>query len=227
MDKPASTWALVPLKSPDRAKSRLAAVLSPAQRARLFLTLAERVVRALLKTPGIDHVAVVTASPALAALSRSLGALPLVQSADAGMCSALDFGLRELRLPDTDRVLMIAGDLPLISPAALTAFLAQAPHEHGVALVPDRKRAGTNVLLCAPPHVIAPGFGERSFERHLAAATAADIEARVLPIEELALDLDEREDVDYLAARDSVTAAELFEAGDPDVPQARHRAVAG
>src|SRR5262245_30489279 len=106
------TWALIPLKSPDRAKSRLAGVLNALQRERLFLMLAERVVRSLIATPGIDKVAVVTASPKLAAFSRSLQALPLLQSADTGMSAALKSGLGELGLRETDRVLMIPGDLP-------------------------------------------------------------------------------------------------------------------
>ena len=63
IDKLPSTWALVPLKSPDRAKSRLAGVLSPVQRTTLFFALAERVIHALRGTPGIDNVVVVTASP--------------------------------------------------------------------------------------------------------------------------------------------------------------------
>jgi 2-phospho-L-lactate guanylyltransferase len=229
--KQAATWALVPLKSPDRAKSRLAGVLSPAQRASLFLVLAERVISALRATPGIDHVAVVTASPAIADFSRSLQAHPLVQTADAGMSAALEAGLHELRAFAPARVLMIPGDLPLISPAALSRFLASAGHAPGVAIVPDRRRAGTNLLLCAPPDAVAPCFGGHSFERHLAAAAAAGVDARVLHIEELALDLDEPQDLEYLQSQDSASAAQLFEARprpavDAEVREAWRRAVA-
>jgi len=233
MDQPATTtWALIPLKSADRAKSRLAGVLSPVQRTRLFLTLADRVIRALLDTPGIDKVALVTASSELAAFGRSLGATALMQPADAGMSAALDFGLRELEPLKVDRVLMIPGDLPLISPEVLARFLARAGKGPGIALVPDRKGAGTNLLLCAPPHAVAPSFGERSFERHLAAAAAAGIEARVLPIQELALDLDEPEDLEQLQSRDSARAAQLLHGPERTVanealPEARHRAVIG
>ena len=137
IDKQAATWALVPLKSPDRAKSRLAGVLTPARRARLFLALAERVICALRATPGIDNVAVVTASPEIADFSRSLQACPLVQPADAGMSAALEFGLRELQALAPDRVLMIPGDLPLISSAALAA-------------VSGRRRASVAALRSCP-----------------------------------------------------------------------------
>ena len=131
------------------------------------------------------------------------------------MSAALESGLRELgtlKAPETpERVLMVPGDLPLISPAALTTFLADAGRGPGVAIVPDRRRVGTNLLLCAPPHAIAPCFGGHSFERHLAAAAAARIEARVLHIEELALDLDEPQDLEYLQSQDSTLAGQLLE----------------
>ena len=95
--------------------------------------------------------------------------------------------------------------------------------------MPDRRRVGTNLLLCSPPHAIAPCFGGHSFERHLAAAAAAGVEARVLDVEDLALDLDEPSDLEYLQLQDGASAARLFEAGpsavDASVREVRRRAV--
>jgi 2-phospho-L-lactate/phosphoenolpyruvate guanylyltransferase len=211
IDKQVATWALVPLKSPERAKSRLAGVLNPEQRVRLFFALAEQVICSLRATNGIDNVAVVTASAEIAAFSRSLHAVPLVQSADAGMSAALDSGLRELQSLEPARVLMVPGDLPLISSLVIERFLQAAGRDAGIAIVPDRHRVGTNLLLCTPPHAIAPSFGGHSFERHLAAAAAAGVSARVLHVEELALDLDEPDDLDQLRSSDNEKAMQLFE----------------
>ena len=61
--------------------------------------------------------------------------------------------------------------------------------------------AGTNALLCVPPDVLAPCFGEQSFQRHLAAARAANLHARILEIDALALDLDEPADLEELRRR--------------------------
>lgn len=222
-DTRASTWALVPLKSPERAKSRLAGVLSPDQRVRVFFALAERVIKSLRATPGIGRVGVVTASADIADFARSLQAEPFVQTTDAGMTAALTAGLAELRAFAPERVLMIPGDLPLISPAALQAFLDAAHEGEGVTVVPDRRRVGTNLLLCSPPCAIAPCFGGHSFERHLAAAAAAGVAARVVNDDDLALDLDEPDDLAHLEARDSASAAQLFDA----LHIARRTAVAG
>lgn len=194
----ASTWALVPLKSSERAKSRLAEVLDVEQRQRLFFSLAERVILALNESERVDAVAIVTSSREVAAFARSLHAVPIMQEADVGMSPALELALQSLQTMQPQRVLMVPGDLPLISACAVDAiFQAQISSEQ-VVLVPDRRREGTNALLCSPPHVIAPRFGADSFARHLHAARATGIATRVLEIEELALDLDCVDDLDYL-----------------------------
>ena len=211
-EKPAPTWAMVPLKSPERAKSRLAAALSPEQRLRLFFLLAERVIRTLQATRGIDSVAVVTASAEIAAFARSLGAVPVLQTNDFGMSASFDLALGELQLTEPQRVLMLPGDLPLISSGALEAVLSAAGTGPAIVVVPDRHRVGTNALLCSPPRALAPCFGGHSFERHLAAARAAGVTPRVLELEALALDLDHPEDLDDLRRRDGALAEQLLAA---------------
>jgi 2-phospho-L-lactate guanylyltransferase len=208
-DKQALTWAMVPLKSRERAKSRLASVLSPEQRLRLFFALATRVIRTLQATRGIDAVAVITASTEVAAFAQSLGAVAMLQSADFGMSAAFDTAIRELNVTKPRRVLMLPGDLPLVSTSALEEVLA-ANTDTGVVIVPDRHRVGTNALLCDPPQALAPCFGGHSFERHLITARAAGVDVRVLEVDALALDLDNPEDLDYLRERDSTVAEHLL-----------------
>ncbi len=220
-EKQSLSWALVPLKSRERAKSRLATVLSPEQRTHLFFRLAERVIRTLQATRGVDAVAVITASAEIAAFARSLGATPILQSADFGMSAAFEQAVGELQITNAQRVLMLPGDLPLISSAALEALLTTAGNEPGVVVVPDRHRTGTNALLCAPPRALSPCFGGHSFERHIAAAKTANVKAQVFEHDALALDLDHPEDLDYLQTQDAALAAELLIA-KPAVTTAAH-----
>jgi 2-phospho-L-lactate/phosphoenolpyruvate guanylyltransferase len=209
-DKHASTWALVPLKSSERAKSRLAEILDPEQRAQLFYAMAERVIVALRASKGIDAVAVVTASREVAAFARTLGATPILQNSDVGMSPALQSALRVLQPMQPARVLMVPGDLPLISSAAVDAVLAAADSDASIVLVPDRRREGTNALLCTPPDALAPHFGGCSFERHLAAAKASGIATHIIEIEEFALDLDCPDDLTYLHRHRDQRAAQLL-----------------
>jgi 2-phospho-L-lactate guanylyltransferase len=205
-------WAVVPLKSPDGAKSRLAGVLNVAQRRHLFFALAKRVILALHATPGIDTVAVVTASAEVAAFARSLNAELIRQAADFGTSSAFASAVRQLGALRLRQLLMIAGDLALVSPPALGRIVALAGSRPGVVVVPDRHRLGTNALLCTPPEVMAPCFGADSFRLHLRAAEAAGVPAYALDVEELALDVDVAEDLEYLRIHGGAPALQLFQA---------------
>ncbi len=195
---PASTWALVPLKSSDRAKSRLAEVLDTHRRRELFFSLAEQVILALSRSNSVDFVAVVTASREVAAFARGLGATPILQAADVGMSPAIELAMQSLQPLQPRRVLIVPGDLPLITAGAVDEICdAQLSSDH-VVLVPDRRHEGTNAMLCSPPRMLAPRFGTDSFARHLSLARASGVVATVMESEELALDLDSVDDLTYL-----------------------------
>ena len=201
--QPSSTWALVPLKSGEHAKSRLASVLSAQQRSRLFFAMAQRVLSALRDCSGIERVFVATASPGVAAFAAQLGACPILQSAEIGMSFALSSALRRDEFSQPRRVLMLPGDLPLVSPTALAEILAVDIDEPGIVVVPDRQYIGTNALLCSPPRALTPDFGGHSFDRHLARAATAGVKATVFESSALSLDLDCPEDLDILRRSDA------------------------
>ncbi|HMN46879.1 MAG TPA: 2-phospho-L-lactate guanylyltransferase [Povalibacter sp.] len=213
------TWALVPLKSSEQAKSRLASALDAQQRSRLFFAMAGHVIRTLRACDEIQGVAVATSSQQVAAFAAAAGALTVMQPADLGMSFALSSALDTLQSVKPSRVLMLPGDLPLATVASLQQLLA-AP-QPGIAIVPDRQRIGTNALLCSPPQIIAPTFGGRSFERHLHAATAAGMTANIVELPELALDVDEPEDLALLQQHPAATALQALSHSDPDFAPAR------
>ena len=99
-------------------------------------------------------------------------------------------------------MLVIAGDLPLLSPAAVDRLVARAPASGpSVVVASNTDRTGTNALLCSPPGVIEPSFGPGSFDRHAAAAREAGAGLVGIALPELELDLDEPADVEALLRR--------------------------
>ena len=195
-----TVWAVVPLKSPDAAKSRLRAGLDAGARRRLVFAMARQVVRTLVHTPGIAGVAVVTASPEIAASVEQEGATVIREERDAGMAEACRTAVAHLSA-SADSVLMISGDIPLISSEAIAALVDLSRDAPLVAIVPDRRRSGTNALLCAPPALISPCFGTDSFRHHLAAARYQGVELRIVESDALSLDIDDLEDLDELRRR--------------------------
>lgn len=194
-------WAIVPLKSPELAKSRLSDVLNPLARQDLFFAVARHVIATLLSTPAISRVAVVTSSDAADAFARECGAVVIRQQGDLGTAAAFGVAIEALRAQHLDRILMIAGDLPLLSAEAVQELVAASTASPGVVIAPDRQRTGTNALLCSPPDAIPPCFGTDSFRRHRAAALAAGVSLQIVESAALALDVDVADDLDYLQQR--------------------------
>ena len=190
-----SVWAVIPLKSPESAKSRLSGALNTQQRLRLFYALARRVIDAAVHTPGISGVTVVTSSDAVVNFAVNLGANCLKLDSDHGTAEACTSALNSLPPDRAERVLFVAGDLPLISPNALAPLVAVSERSPLVAIAGDRHQFGTNALLCAPGHAIPLCFGSGSFAQHIAAAARCGIAAHIVDSAPLALDIDEPADL--------------------------------
>jgi 2-phospho-L-lactate guanylyltransferase len=192
------TWAVVPLKSPATAKSRLAGVLSPRQRRQLFFLMARRMIEVLTQVPRIEQVAVVTASPHIGHLARGLGAIIIAEAQDAGTAAACRTAISWARAQGVMRLLMIAGDIPLVTPDAIDRLIDRGHSAPSIVIVPDRARVGTNALLCSPPDAVPVCFGEDSFARHLAAARCAGAALDIVDGSPLAFDVDGAADLALL-----------------------------
>jgi 2-phospho-L-lactate/phosphoenolpyruvate guanylyltransferase len=193
-----TVWAVVPLKSPDNAKSRLAGVLDAASRRALFFAMARHVLQTLRATAGIERVLVVTTSPEVARRARELGAEILLQPHEAGTAQACRFALASGVLGAHQPVLFVSGDLPLISTHAITALLQHAAPAPSVVIAPDRRRQGTNALWCSAANVIAPSFGPGSYARHIELARERGIAVTIHAEEALGLDIDDVADLRQL-----------------------------
>ncbi len=194
------TWAVVPLRGLESAKTRLAAALDAEERLDLVVEMATRTLVAARDADRIAGTVLVTADPAAAVLARSLGARAIVQVLP-GLNTALGEGRAEAVRAGATAILVVPIDLPAVGAAALDALLADIdatrsldPDAAVVAVVPDRHRLGTNALFIAPAAVIDPAFGDGSFTAHRAAAIA--VGARFLEFGgPLTLDLDTSEDL--------------------------------
>jgi len=190
-------WAVVPVKEFAGAKQRLSPVLSPAERAKLYAEMLDRVLAMLLATKGLDGVAVVTNE---ARVARP-GIRIIPDRECRGQSAAVAQGARVLAAEGASGILTIPGDVPLATPAEIELVLAT----HGMAwramtIVPSRDGKGTNALAISPPALIPFHFGDSSFDPHCAEARALGIEPRILRLPGLGLDIDTPDDLAALRA---------------------------
>ena len=181
---PSRTWAIIPVRGLERAKSRLGGPLDAEERFDLVSRLLRRAVAAAVGSSRMAGAIVVSGDPAALELARSSGAVP-VTDLDHGLNPALGLGRDEAIRRGADAVVVLPADLPWLDRATLDAVLgsaeaawAQARTEASdqpayVALVPDRHGTGTNVLVLAPPDALEFAFGADSRAEHAARARSA------------------------------------------------------
>jgi 2-phospho-L-lactate guanylyltransferase len=193
------TWALVPIRGLESAKTRLGGDLDAEERHDLVVDLLRRTLRATRDARRIAGTIVVTMDPAAAGIAGDHRAIGLVERAP-GLNGAISAARSVAIARGATAVLVLPADLPAISAGSVDALIgdASAPAREAagglVGLVTDQHGTGTNALLISPPSFIDPRFGPGSRALHRAAAASAG--ATVLELGgPLALDVDTPDDL--------------------------------
>jgi 2-phospho-L-lactate guanylyltransferase len=198
------TLALVPVKRLGAAKSRLRGELG-AHADELTLAMLADLLAALVASPGLARVVVVTPDEAVAQVARASGASARVAE-DSGLNEGLAAACAELAAPG-EAVLVVLGDVAGATPrdiAALLEALAQLGGR-GVVIAPSRD-GGTAALLRAPHTLMPTRFGAASAAAHRALASDAGAAFREVALPALAIDLDRPEDLAALLASERAEA---------------------
>lgn len=201
-------WAVVPLKQLEKAKARLAKVLSADERRALMLAMARDVLTALSRSKHLTGILIVSRTTEADALAQTFGTERCAESPTANLAQALiqasDYLLSQLH---ASGAMIVPADVPLITPEEVDAVLAQ--HQQ-VTVIPDDENLGTNCLICSPPNCIGYVFDGRSFKPHVDAAFAAGITPTILPSAGFALDIDTPDDLKALLEHDSDTQTATY-----------------
>lgn len=197
--------ALVPAKALDRAKGRLAALLTEEERRQLALAMLEDVAKALQAVPEIDSVAVVSPDAEVLDATRALAAEAIEEPLSVrGLNQALAHGLSVMS-SRPDALLVVLADVPAVKPADVKEVLAALSPDRGVVIAPSSAK-GTSALALRPPDVIPFRFGGQSFQNHKREAAARKIEHAIVRNEALANDIDEPADLRRLLEHPTETA---------------------
>lgn len=179
-----STMVLVPIRSFDRGKTRLAHVLPAEERSRL----ARHWATGVLHSAGHLPVAVLTGDPDVGGWAREGGATVLP---DEGwdLNSSLAAAVRRLQRLGADRAVIASADLPLADD------LTWLPSGDGVVIVPDRRADGTNVLAVPTAAGFRFSYGRASSHHHDGEALRLGLRVTVVRDPLLAWDIDVPEDL--------------------------------
>jgi 2-phospho-L-lactate guanylyltransferase len=195
-----ATLAVLPMKTFSEAKRRLRLQLSPGERRALVEAMFSDVLVALRRARMVERTIVVSADHIAQQIAAGYGA-SVAADDDRGHNRAAAIGVQIAMEQGAERVLLVPGDCPAVSPAELDALVGRPVVGRSVLVVPDRHGTGTNALLITPPDALAPSFGPDSRKRHHDEATAANLDVEVVEVSSLALDVDTPDDLEALQER--------------------------
>jgi 2-phospho-L-lactate/phosphoenolpyruvate guanylyltransferase len=175
---------LIPVKRFTAAKRRLAGILDVDERAELARWLAGRVVTAAHPSP----VFVACDDDGVAAWADEAGA-DVLWSPGLGLNGAVDAGRATIAGKGFDHLVIVHSDIPLAHD--LPGLAATGT----ITVVPDRRRAGTNVLALPVSARVPASYGVGSFIRHLEMAMQSGFRVEVRSDPRLALDVDNPDDL--------------------------------
>ena len=198
---------LIPIKDLSCAKQRLAPLLNERQRTELAWAMLEGTFDAAVRVTGVERVAVVTSYQPVIEKAHRLGFEVILEREQISESASVDFASRRLEENGVDAVLRLPIDLPLITSEEVEKILALDAQAPSCVIVPSRDGTGTNALLRCPPTLFKSHFGPGSFEKHLAEARIAGALLEIIELPRLALDIDDRSDIEELGrvGRESAT----------------------
>ncbi len=157
-------WLVLPVKPFHEGKSRLAGVLTQAQRANLNRMLMQHVLITAQSTNLFCGIVVVSRAQTVRAVAHQAGVDSIVEAGfrlNAALVQGRDMAMRRA----ADSLLVLPADLPLLTAYDLTGMVEQASATQSVVIAPSVD-GGTSGLLLRPPDVMPFLFGTNSFERH-------------------------------------------------------------
>ena len=145
-------WAIVPIKTFDMAKQRLANDLSASERKSLMLAMARDVLTALSSSTLLDQILIVSRAPEADALAQAFNTERFSETPSASLANALEQATHHLvNNFNAEGVFVVPADVPGVNAEELDSLISS---HQTVTVLPDAKKVGTNGLICSPPLAI-------------------------------------------------------------------------
>lgn len=187
--------AVIPVKELARGKQRLHPLLTAEERHQLCRAMLDDVLSVVAGSPLFDHVLIITSDTEAAGLAQQLGVGVIHEAKQFRQSRSVDAAAAFCHQMDAEAMLTVPLDVPLLTTNDLARVVEKGTASPGIVLVPSRDRLGTNALLARPPAAIPFRFGFDSFRAHRAEADARNLPCDVCDLPNLALDIDEIEDL--------------------------------
>lgn len=190
-----SIWAIIPVKPLNRAKSRLAGVLSASQRHEFATVIYRHVLGVVTNVKQLAGTVVISRDTKALAMAREMGARTIQESSNSDLNPALRRATELVRAWRGSAVLILPADLPFVTEQDIVQIIEMAVGAVSVVIATDPEQDGTNAMLVRPPGLFDYAYGDGSFHKHMEAALAARAHVKVYESPTIALDIDVPQDL--------------------------------
>ncbi|MDP8888383.1 MAG: 2-phospho-L-lactate guanylyltransferase [Thermoproteota archaeon] len=205
------TFAIVPIKRFENAKTRLSSILDTADRIRLSLLMLEDTLQILSVAHLLTQVITVSADKRVEEIAVKYGANFLLEEKESGVNSAVALADSYCMKEAADATMVIPHDLPLLDSTDISKACDLAENESRcIVICPSLRYDGTNMLLRKPPSIIDTFYDADSYNMHVKAAIRLGIPVKRLFSKALMHDIDTPEDaLEIIKEEETVTARSL------------------
>jgi len=198
---------LIPVKDLRNAKQRLAPALPQSDRTALAEAMFDDFCASVVQIHCVDQIFVITSYEPAIERAHSLGWEVLRETSQESESASVDAASRICAERGITSLARLPIDLPLITPADIEQIFAAVRLAPSAVIVPSRSGTGTNALLRTPPALFPSRFGPNSFPKHSREAEQCGADLAVLRNERLELDVDDWDDLQFLATRSDLPTA--------------------
>lgn len=205
------TFAIVPVKRFENAKTRLSSMLDTEDRIRLSSLMLEDTLQILSVAPPLTQVIIVSADKRADEIATKHGAKFLPEEKEKGVNSAVALADGYcIEKEAADATIVIPHDLPLLDSIVISKACQLAEKESTcIVICPSVRYDGTNMLLRKPPSVIGTFYETDSYNMHVRTAIKLGIPVKPLLSKSLMYDIDTPEDALQLIKEENVAAKSL------------------
>ncbi len=206
------TFAIVPIKRFENAKTRLSSVLDTDDRIHLSLLMLEDTLQILSVVHLLTQVIAVSSDKRVEKIAVKYGANFLLEEKERGVNSAVALADRYCMKEAADATIVIPHDLPLLDSTDISKACELAENESMcIVICPSFRYDGTNMLLRKPPSIIATSYDADSYNMHISAAIRLGIPVKHLFSKALMHDVDTPEDALEIIKKQETVAARSLE----------------
>ncbi len=206
------TYAIVPVKRFENAKTRLSSMLDIDDRIRLSSLMLEDTLQILSVAASLTQVIIVSADKRAEAIATKYGANFLREEKEKGVNSAVALADIYCMKQTADATMVIPQDLPLLDAIDISKACELAENESRcIVICPSLRYDGTNMLLRKPPSAIATFYDTDSYNMHVKAAIKIGVPVKRFFSKTIMYDVDSPEDALQLIKEETVRATRTIE----------------